>query len=433
MTDLMEKISILGGKRLAGSVEISGAKNAAVAILPATLLVSGVSKIENLPDIADVTNCLDILRVFGAKVKRLSPTCVEIDASNAHFAIPPNEKASKMRATYYLIGSLLARFKKASVPMPGGCNFGARPIDQHLKGFRALGAHVEVRHGMVEAQAENNKLTGNNVYLDIISVGATINIMLAAVLAEGTTHIENAAKEPHIVNLANYLNAMGANVKGAGTDVIRVTGVEKLTGGSHVVIPDQIEAGTFMIAAAATDGDVRIKNVIPKHLEPITAKLEEIGAKITEYDDEIRVVGSKNLIGTSIKTLPYPGFPTDLQPQIVALLSISRGVSMITESVWDNRFQYVGELKKLGGDVKTDGHSAVIQGVERLSGADVVATDLRGGAAMVIAGLVAKGVTNISEVNHIDRGYAHLVDKLKNLGAQITRKETENLKELNAV
>ncbi|MDR1101718.1 MAG: UDP-N-acetylglucosamine 1-carboxyvinyltransferase [Clostridiales bacterium] len=415
----MEKLAIIGGKRLGGEVEISGAKNAAVAIIPASLLVSGICRVDNLPDIKDVNLMLEVLEDFGARINRTSPGSVEIDASNVRCAIPPYDKVSRMRASYYLLGALIGRFYQAEVPMPGGCNFGARPIDQHLKGLRALSVSAEVSHGMVKAYAE--RTIGASVYLDVVSVGATINIMLAATLAEGTTHIENAAKEPHVVDVANFLNSMGANIKGAGTDIIRIVGVPRMEGGSYSIIPDQIEAGTFMIAAAATDGNVLVKNVIPKHLEPVSAKLVEIGASVDEFDDSIRVKGSRELKGTNIKTQPYPGFPTDLQPQMVALLSVSKGVSMITESVWDNRFQYIDEIKKMGANIKTDGHSAVIQGVSHLTGAPVKVTDLRAGAALAVAGLVAKGVTEMCDIQHIDRGYSHFEDKLRALGAQITR------------
>ena len=417
----LEKLAIIGGKKLMGEVNIGGAKNSAVAVLPAALLVDGVCTIDNLPDIMDVHLMLEILEDLGARVIRKSPECVEIDGRGVQSIALSHDRVSKMRASYYLVGSLLGRFGQAKVPMPGGCNFGARPIDQHLKGFRALGATVDVHHGIVDARTE--QLRGVPVYLDVVTVGATINIMCAAALAEGVTHIENAAKEPHVVDVANFLNSMGANIKGAGTDVIRITGVQKITGGEYSIIPDQVEAGTFMIAAAATGGDVMIKNVIPKHLEPVSAKLMEIGAKVEEFDDAIRVYGAKDLKGTSIKTLPYPGFPTDLQPQIVALLTIASGVSMVTESVWDNRFQYIDEVKKMGANIKTDGHAAIVQGVSGLTGAPVKAVDLRGGAAVIIAGLVAKGRTEISSLKHIDRGYSKIEDKLRGLGAQIARVE----------
>jgi len=415
----LEKLAIIGGKRLTGEVEISGAKNAAVAMLPATVLIDGICTIDNLPDIKDVNVILEILDFLGAKIERLSPHKVRIDGRTIKSDQPPFELACKIRASYYLIGSLLGRFKEARVPMPGGCNFGTRPIDQHIKGFRSMGANLEIHNGIIDAHAEN--LFGNSIYLDIVSVGATLNLMFAACLASGTTRIENAAKEPHIVDVANFLNYMGADIKGAGTDVIRITGVEKLSGGEYGIIPDQIEAGTFMIATAATGGEVTIKNVIPKHLEPISAKLQEIGVEITEFDDSLHIRTPHHLTGTNIKTLPYPGFPTDLQPQIVALLSICEGVSVVTESVWDNRFQYIDEIKKMGANIKTDGHSAIIQGVHRLTGAPVKATDLRAGAALAIAGLAAHGRTELSGLESIDRGYSHFEDKIRALGGQIAR------------
>ena len=418
----MEKLAIIGGKRLTGEVEISGMKNSAVAVIPASVLVDGVCTIDNLPNIKDVEVILDILQELGAVVVRLSPNKVQIDGRTLQSKQPSFELAGKMRASYYLVGALLGRFHESCVPMPGGCHFGARPIDQHIKGFRSLGASVEIHNGVVEAKAEN--LFGNNIYLDVVSVGATLNVMFAAVLASGITRIENAAKEPHVVDVANFLNCMGADIKGAGTDVIRINGVEKLTGGDYTIIPDQIEAGTFMIAAAATGGDVMIKNVIPRHLEPLSAKLAECGVEIDEYDDSIHVRANFKLTGTNIKTLPYPGFPTDLQPQIVALLSICEGVSVVTESVYDNRFQYIDEIKKMGANIKTDGHSAIIQGVNRLTGAPVKVTDLRAGAALAIAGLVAQGKTELSNIGPIDRGYYNFEEKLKGLGAQIARIET---------
>ena len=415
----MEKLAIIGGKRLNGEVEISGAKNAAIAIIPASALVDGISIIDNLPDIKDVRVSLKILESLGAKIDWLSPNKVRIDSSKLQSKQPPFELACKIRASYYLIGSLLGRFKEARVPMPGGCAIGPRPIDLHIKGFRSLGATVEIHNGIVDSQADN--LFGNNVYLDIVSVGATLNIMFAAVLANGTTRIENAAKEPHIVDVANFLNSMGADIKGAGTDIIRITGVNKLSGGEHSIIPDQIEAGTFMIAACATGGDVLVKNIIPKHLEPLSAKLQEIGAQIDELDDAIHVKAPHHLQNTNVKTLAYPGFPTDLQPQIVALLSTCNGVSVVTESVYDNRFQYVDEIKKMGANIKTDGSSAIIQGVHRLTGSAVRATDLRAGAALAIAGLCAHGRTEISNIESIDRGYSRFEDKIKALGGQISR------------
>ena len=422
----MDKFVIMGGKKLEGEVVISGAKNAAVAIIPAALLVEGICTIENIPAIKDVDVICDIMAELGAKIefKDQRHTLV-IDCRNLNSYTPSFEGVQKMRASYYLIGALLGRFNHAVVAMPGGCNFGVRPIDQHIKGFEALGAEVDTTSGIINANAE--KLTAAHIYLDVVSVGATINTILAAVRAEGTTVIENVAKEPHVVDFANFLNAMGAQIKGAGTDTIRITGVDKLSGGTYSIIPDQIEAGTFMIAAAATGGDVLVKNVIPKHMESISAKLVEVGATIEEYDDSIRVSRSNPLTKANIKTLPYPGFPTDLQPQIVALLSVAKGNSIITESVWDNRFQYVDELRRLGAKVNVDGRVAMVEGVESLTGAIVKATDLRAGASMVIAALVAKGVTEIYNLKYIDRGYESFEQKLQALGAQIVRKITDEI------
>lgn len=416
----MEKFVIMGGKRLAGDVTISGAKNAAVAVIPAALLVEGTCRIENVPDIKDVDVIVDILKYLGAKVKYIDAHCLEINCEKIKSFSAPYEMTQKMRASYYLLGALLGRFNHAEVPPPGGCNFGTRPIDMHIKGFEALGAKISIDKGIIEARAP--RLHSAQIFMDIVSVGATINIMLAAVRAENTTIIENASKEPHVVDVANFLNAMGANVRGAGTDIIKVRGVEKMAGGTYTIIPDQIEAGTFMIAAAATAGDVLVKNVIPKHLESITAKLAEMNVNVEEYDDSIRVSRCLPLQKANIKTLPYPGFPTDLQPQMVSLLSVAQGTSVITESVWDNRFQYVDELRRLGAQITVDGKVAVIEGVDCLSGAPVKATDLRAGASMVIAGLMAKGVTEIHELRHIDRGYENLEEKLKSLGAQIVRR-----------
>ncbi|MBR5157233.1 MAG: UDP-N-acetylglucosamine 1-carboxyvinyltransferase [Clostridia bacterium] len=414
----MDKIVVCGGKKLHGEVSISGAKNAAVAIIPAAILVDGVCIIENVPNIRDVHVIVGIMEHMGAKIEFLDKYTLKVDCSCMDKQTAPQEMVRKMRASYYLLGALLGRFNKAEVAMPGGCNFGSRPIDQHIKGFRALGAEVSCE-GIVKASAK--ELAGSSVYLDIVSVGATINVMLAAVLAKGNTTIENVAKEPHIVDVANFLNAMGADIKGAGTDVIKIRGVEKLKGGTYSIIPDQIEAGTFMIAAAATGGDILVKNIIPKHMESVSAKLIEIGAKVTELDDAIHVVGTDEIKNANVKTLPYPGFPTDMQPQIVSLLSIASGTSVVTESVWDSRFQYVDELRRMGADIRVDGKTAVINGVNRLEGAVVSATDLRGGAGMVIAGLMAKGTTEIHEIQHIDRGYEKMEEKFKALGADIRR------------
>ena len=416
----MEKYVISGGHRLTGTVDISGAKNAVVAILPATVLANGVCRLENIPCIADVETALEILSSLGAVVRRLDNHTVEIDSRTIMTQTVPHDLAKKMRASYYFIGALLGRFGKASVPMPGGCYFGVRPIDQHLKGFTSLGAQVlPMENGMINARAD--KLVGNSVYLDMVSVGATVNIMLAAVYAEGVTVIENAAKEPHIVDLANFLNSMGADVRGAGTDVIKVRGVSRLYGATYSIIPDQIEAGTYMAAAVATGGDVIVRNVIPKHLESITAKLQEMGAEIEEFDEEIRVSASGRMRHCNIKTMPHPGFPTDMQPQIAVLLSMAEGTSIINEGVWENRFRYVDELRRMGADIQVDGKLAVIQGVSSLTAAPVKAMDLRAGAAMVIAAMAAKGVTEIEDIQYIERGYEDLVEKLRGLGADIRR------------
>jgi len=415
----MEYLRVYGGRTLSGEITTSGAKNAAVAIIPAALLVDGVCVIENIPDIWDVNIILEMLSYLGAKVQRNEDSTVTIDSSAVSTFKAPYDLASRMRASYYLLGALLGRFGRAEVALPGGCNFGQRPIDLHEKGFRALGARVETVRGQVMASAE--KLVGASVYLDTVSVGATINIMLAAVLAQGRTVIENAAKEPHIVDLANFLNAMGANIRGAGTDVIRIRGVERLGGGTYAIIPDQIEAGTFMIAAAAAGGDVLVKNVIPKHMESLVSKLEEMGVEVTEYPDSIRIKRTAPLRPIRVRTMPYPGFPTDLQPQIVALLSIADGTSLVTEDVWDNRFQYVDELKRLGADITIQGQTAIIHGVKSLYGAPVRATDLRAGAAMIIAALSADGITRINEPVHIDRGYEKIETRLSAIGANIER------------
>jgi UDP-N-acetylglucosamine 1-carboxyvinyltransferase len=422
--NLLEKYIIMGGKRLTGSVTVSGAKNAAVAVIPAALLVEGTCRIENVPHIKDVDVIIDIMKHLGAKIKKTDYNVLEIDCEKIKSFTAPYEMTKKMRASYYLIGALLGRFNHAEVPPPGGCDFGSRPIDMHIKGFEALGAKVNIDKGIIEAHA--TRLGPAQIFMDIVSVGATINIMLAAVLANGTTIIENAAKEPHVVDVANFLNAMGANVRGAGTDVIKIKGVAKMTGGTYTIIPDQIEAGTFMVAAAATSGDVLIKNVIPKHLESITAKLAEMDVNVEEYDDSIRVWRDGPLQKANIKTMPYPGFPTDLQPQTVALLSTAQGTSIVTESVWENRYQYVDELRRLGARISVDGKGAVIEGVKRLSGAPVMATDLRAGAGMVIAALMAEGITQVHELMHIDRGYENLEQKLKSLGAQIVRSKNED-------
>ena len=415
----MTKYVIHGGKPLYGNVEISGAKNAAVAIIPATLLVDGVCRIENIPQISDVTLILNILQELGAQVRTVNRTTVDIDCSHIRNRKVPYELGRKIRGSYYLIGALMGRFGSAQVPLPGGCDFGGRPIDQHIKGFVAMGADVDVRNGYVHARAGGGRTRGAQIYLDIVSVGATMNIMLAAALADGMTIIENAAKEPHIVDLANFLNSMGADIMGAGTDVIKVRGVDHLTGGTYAIIPDQIEAGTYMAAAVAAGGEVRVCNVIPKHMECITAKLVEMGAEVTEEDDSLLVRRTGRLQRVNVKTMPYPGFPTDMQPQIAAALCLAEGTSVLTEGVWDNRYRYVDEFRRLGAHIQVDGKIAVIEGVERLTGAPMRACDLRAGAAMVIAGLAAQGVTEIDQIQHIERGYEDLVGKLIGLGADI--------------
>lgn len=415
----MDKLLVKGQKRLVGEVAISGAKNAAVAVLPAAVMAEGVSVLENLPCIEDVSCICQTIEKMGGKCRYLDRHTIEIDCQNGIEYQATFEEVQKIRASYYFLGALLARYKKAEVAMPGGCNFGKRPIDLHLKGFRALGAVVEEKDGVVRAYAD--RLIGTSIYMDQVSVGATINIMLAATMAEGVTTIENAAKEPHIVDTANYLNMMGANIKGAGTDIIRIKGVQKLHGARYTIIPDQIEAGTYMIAAAITGGDVLVKNIIPKHMDSLTAKLEEMNVKLEEGDDSIRVMANRPLRGVNVKTMSYPGFPTDLQPQMAALLSICRGSSVITENVWDNRYQYIEELRKLGARVEINGRFANIEGIACYQGANVEATDLRAGAAMVLAALAAEGTTCIDGVRYIDRGYEDIEDKLTALGAEIKR------------
>ena len=416
----MTKYLIEGGHPLHGTIEISGAKNAAVAIIPAALLVDGVCRIENVPQISDVTLILQILRELGADVRTIGRSAVEIDCSHLRNRQVPYELARKIRASYYLVGALLGRFGWAEVPLPGGCNLGGRPIDQHIKGFVAMGAEVDVRNGLIYAQVPGRGcLAGGQVYLDIVSVGATMNIMLAAALAEGMTVIENAAKEPHIVDLANFLNSMGADIMGAGTDVIKVRGVQRLRGGSYSIIPDQIEAGTYMAAVAAAGGELLVKNVIPKHLDCISAKLVEMGVDVEEQDDAVLVRRSGPITRTNVKTMPYPGFPTDMQPQIAAVLCLAQGTSVLTEGVWDNRYRYVDEFRRMGAKIQVDGKVAVIEGVPALTGAPVHACDLRAGAAMVIAGLAAQGTTEIDGVYHIERGYETLVEKLSGVGAKI--------------
>lgn len=417
----MEKFVIKGGKALKGEVRISGAKNAAVAILPATLLANSPCRISNLPDISDVNEMLTIIEALGADVKRLDTDSVEIDTSGVTSYTVNEKMAQEMRASSYFLGALLGRFNRAVVAPPGGCDFGVRPIDQHIKGFEALGAEVTIENGMVNCVS--NELNGSYVYLDVVSVGATINIMLAAVKAKGMTVIENAAREPHIVDLANFLNTMGANIMGAGTSVIKIRGVDYLHGTSYSIIPDQIEAGTYMVAAAATKGDVLVNNVIPKHLESIIAKLKEAGVRVEEYDEAIKISMGTPPKSCRVKTMPHPGFPTDMQPQIATFLSLCTGTSIVHEAVWDNRFRYVDQLLKMGADITVEGKRATIVGVEELTGAKVTADDLRAGAAMIIAGLMANGVTEITEIDHIDRGYENVVAKLSALGADIRREK----------
>lgn len=422
----MEKLVIKGGTRLQGEVTISGAKNAAVAILPATLLVDGICTISNLPYISDVKISCKILEELGAKVTWNGKNEVTIDSRNISTSQAPIDMTSKFRASYYLIGALLGRCKSAVVGLPGGCNLGARPIDQHIKGFEALGAKVDVCEGKINATA--NKLVGTSIYLDKVSVGATINVMLASVLAEGTTIIENVAKEPHVVDVANFLNAMGADVRGAGTDLIKINGVKRLAGNTtYSVVPDQIEAGTFMLAAAATKGDITIKNCIPEHLDCLTAKMLEMGINVESFDDSIRVWTNDRPNKANIITMPYPGFPTDLQPQIGVCLSLANGTSIINEGIWESRFQYTAELNKMGAKIIDQGKSAIFEGVSELFGAHVVATDLRAGAALIIAGIVAHGETSITNIYHIDRGYENIEEKFRKLGANIERVEEEDI------
>ena len=412
---------IRGGRRLFGEVTVSGAKNAAVAIIPAALLVDGVCRIENIPQISDVTLFFSILEELGAKVRVLNRHAIEIDCHAIHSTRPSYDLARRIRASYYLLGALLGRFGQATVAMPGGCNFGVRPIDQHIKGFTTMGAEVSVEGGFIHTAAKNGRLTGAPVYLDVVSVGATMNIMMAAALADGVTTIENAAKEPHIVDLANFLNSMGADIKGAGTDSIKIRGVERLTGGSYCIIPDQIEAGTYMAAVAATGGELLLRNVIPKHMDCISAKLMEMGVTVEEEDDTLLVRRTGPLLKANVKTLPYPGFPTDMQPQITAVLALAEGTSLVTEGVYGaNRFKYVDELKRLGAHIQVDGKVAVVEGVHQLVGAPIQACDLRAGAALVIAGLAAQGKTELSHIQYIERGYEDLVGKLRAVGADIS-------------
>ncbi len=415
----MENFLIQGKSRLSGTVKISGSKNTAVAILPAAVLTADTVCLENLPDITDVRTMITILEKLGVSIRRRGRNAVDLTPGRLSKVAPCYDLVKKMRASYYFMGSLLARFGRAEVPIPGGCDLGPRPIDQHLKGFSALGADINIEHGMINLSAE--KLVGAHIYLDVVSIGATINLMLAAASAEGRTVLENVAKEPEIVDLANFLNAMGARIRGAGTDVIRIDGVKKFSGVRHPVIPDRIEAGTFMLAAAATGGDVTVEEVIPKHLEAITAKLKEIGANVEVEPEKIRVQGVENLVSSDLKTFPYPGFPTDLQPPGMVLLTAAKGLSVITENVFDGRYNHVDELKRMGARIKVEGRTALVEGGSALSGAPVKAPDLRSGAALIIAALMANGESRVSEVEHIDRGYDNFEKKLIRLGASIRR------------
>lgn len=415
----MDKLIIEGGYKLNGTVNISGFKNAALPIIPASILARDKCVIENLPRIKDIYNILEIMSSIGAKIEFDENGTLTIDTSEIEKFVAPYDLSRKIRASYYLLGAGLSRFGEVEVAYPGGCDIGTRPIDQHIKGFEALGATVDIEHGVIKCKAD--KLIGTKIYLDVVSVGATINIMLAAVGAEGTTIIENAAKEPHIVDVANFLNSMGADVRGAGTDVIKIRGLDKFHGCTYSVIPDQIEAGTYMVAAAATGGDVTVNNVIPKHLESIIAKLRETSVEVIEYDEAVRVISDGKIKGVDVKTLPYPGFPTDLQQPMAAMLSVAEGISIITENVYEARFKYIDELKRMGANIKVDGRVAIIEGVRELSGAKVKATDLRAGAALIVAGLIAKGKTEIDNASHIDRGYENIEQKLLGLGAKIYR------------
>ena len=429
----MTKYIVQGGKPLFGEIEISGAKNAAVAIIPAALMVDGVCRVENLPQISDVTMSLKILENLGAQIRTINRHTVEIDSTHIHSTRTDYELARKIRASYYLIGALLGRFGHGEVAMPGGCNFGGvRPIDLHVKGFTALGAKVTVEGGFIRAATDRPRLKGANVYLDVVSVGATMNIMMAAAMAEGNTVIENAAREPHIVDLANFLNSMGANIRGAGTDTIKIRGVERLTGGTYAIIPDQIEAGTYMTAVAATGGQILIKNIIPKHMDCITAKLVEMGVEVEENEDTLLVRRTGPLQRTNVKTLPYPGFPTDMQPQITTVLSLAEGTSLVTEGVWSSRYRYVDELRRMGAKIQVDDKTAVVEGVDHLTGAPIQASDLRAGAALVIAALAAHGESEVSHVQYIERGYENIVEKLRAVGAEICSVEEPERAALDA-
>ncbi len=419
----MEQYAIKGGNPLVGEVEIGGAKNAALGILAAAVMSDEPCVIDNMPDVRDTDVMLQAIESIGGVVERVDRHTVSISGKNIVDQTIDNDYIKKIRASYYLLGALLGKYKKAQVTLPGGCNIGLRPIDQHMKGFKALGASVKIEHGMITAEAE--RLVGAHIYMDVVTVGATINVMMAATMAEGQTIIENAAKEPHVVDVANFLNTMGANIKGAGTDVIRIKGVPHLHGTNYTIIPDQIEAGTFMFAAAVTKGDITVKNVIPKHLESISAKLEEIGCEVEESDDAVRVVATKQLTHTHVKTLPYPGFPTDMQPQIAVALGLSKGTSIVTESIFENRFKYVDELTRMGASIKVEGNTAIIDGVNKYTGASISAPDLRAGAALVIAALAAEGITVIDDINYIQRGYEDFHLKLQSLGGLIELVDSE--------
>ena len=419
----MEKYIIKGGNPLVGEVEIGGAKNAALAILAAAIMTDETVTIDNLPDVNDINVLLEAISGIGAEVDRIDRHTVRINGSNIENFDIEYDYIKKIRASYYLLGALLGKYKRAEVALPGGCNIGSRPIDQHLKGFRALGAYVDIEHGKIIAEAE--RLIGKHIYFDVVSVGATINVMMAASMAEGLTILENVAKEPHVVDVANFPNSMGANIRGAGTDVIKIRGVSRLHKTDYSIIPDQIEAGTFMFAAAATRGDVTVMNVIPKHLEATIAKLVEIGCEVEEFDDAVRVVSKGDLHNTQVKTLPYPGFPTDMQPQIGVTLALCKGTSTITESIFENRFKYLSELARMGANVKVEGNAATIEGVDKFSGARVSAPDLRAGAALVIAGMAADGITIVDDIVYIQRGYERFEEKLRSLGAVIERVSTE--------
>ena len=419
----MEQYIIKGGNPLVGEVSIGGAKNAALGILAAAIMTDETVTIENVPNVRDTRVLLQAIEGIGAKVKYVYNNCVQINGGDINDINVDYEYIKKIRASYYLLGALLGKYKKSQVALPGGCNIGSRPIDQHIKGFKALGAEVEIAHGKINTKAD--RLTGNHIYFDVVSVGATINIMMAACMAEGDTIMENAAKEPHIVDVANFLNAMGANIKGAGTDVIRIKGVKRLHGTTYSIIPDQIEAGTFMFAAAATKGDITVRDVIPKHLESISAKLMEMGCTIVEGDDSVRVIGCDELKCTNVKTLPYPGFPTDMQPQVAVTLALAKGTSMVTESIFENRFKYVDELNRMGSNIKVEGNTAYIEGVEKLTGTQLSAPDLRAGAALVIAALAAEGISEIDDIVYIQRGYEDFEGKMRKLGVVMERVDSE--------